>query len=155
MSVGYCDMGKERHVASNVTCISCQKQEVPCPFTPLLLASVAHSVCDVVEKKPVVRKEPNKTEGEYGHRLQLEFPGAKVRFESMTFVLENGHKYRPDWIVCFSDGNILCVEVKNGGFKHASYGRSRLAFAQARIDWPMFSWRWASKGEGSWSVENF
>ena len=155
--LGYCDMGKERHVLTNVTCISCQRQEVPCPFTPLPLCADPGLVVADNGKKPKGAR-PNKTEGAYGRLLRLEFPDCEVRYEALTLVLDldgERFKYRPDWTVFLPGGGILCVEVKNSGFKHASYGRSKLAFAAARVQWPMFSFRWAALSGGAWDVENF
>jgi hypothetical protein len=154
---GYCDFGKERHTASNVTCISCQKQDVACPFgASVTEVSVVVPVAGQAEKKAA--KQPNKTEAAYGRLLRLEFSGADVRYEAMSLILNlDGERFRysPDWSVFLPDGGILCVEVKNAGFKHASYGRSKLAFASARVQWPMFSFRWASLDSGTWRVDNF
>lgn len=101
---------------------------------------------------PDSHKVPNKTESEYGRLLELEFVGCRAIFEGMTLRMANGHKYTPDWMVIKADGTILLVEVKNAGYKHASYGRSRLAYNQCKIEYPMFSYRWAEKEKGSWSV---
>jgi hypothetical protein len=100
---------------------------------------------------------PNKTEAEYGNRLGFEFPEADIVFEGLTLRMQNGHKYTPDWVVKCPNGEIHCVEVKargNSGFRHASYGRARLAFDQARIDWP-FRFRWVEKHKGVWNVKEY
>lgn len=101
------------------------------------------------------RGKPNKTELEYGRMLGFEFPKSIPRYEAITFTFENGHRYTPDWIVATTDG-ILCVEVKargKNGYRLPSYGRAKLAFDQAKIEWPQFRWRWAEKHCGSWNVE--
>jgi hypothetical protein len=71
-------------------------------------------------------------------------------FESRTFRMANGHDYTPDAF----DGR-RCLEVK--GFRHASYGRSRLAFDQARQEFSGFTWMWAELKDGKrgkrWVVE--
>ncbi len=102
------------------------------------------------------RSAPNKTESEYARLLALEFPGASITFEGLTFKLRNSHRYTPDWIVNSGDGQVVCVEVKargKNGFRFASYGRARLAFDQAKLDWPNYQWRWAEKHNGIWEVK--
>jgi hypothetical protein len=109
-------------------------------------------------------KQPNKTEAEYGLILKAEFPNAygltlkaefanwmapMIVFEGLTMSLKSGHKYTPDWVVKLANGDILCVEVKNSAYKHASYGRSRLAFDCARTEWP-FLFRWVEKTKEGW-----
>jgi len=100
-------------------------------------------------------KTPNKTESEYRYRLELEFVGCRAIFEGMTLRMANGHKYTADWMVVKADGSILLVEIKNAAYQHASYGRSKLAFNQCRVEYPMFSYRWAEKEKGSWSEVNY
>lgn len=101
------------------------------------------------------RGTPNKTESEYSHLLQLEFPKSRVVFEAMTLRMANGHRYTPDWVVMGS-GGILCVEVKavgKNGYKHPSYQRAKVAFDQCRVEFPWFRWRWAEKVNGIWEVK--
>lgn len=100
-------------------------------------------------------KCPNKTEGEYHRLLSSEFPMCAPKFEAMTLYLDNGHRYTPDFAVNLLNGQILLVEVKNAAYKHASYGRSRMAFDQCRIDWPQFRYRWAEKTSQGWIVQDF
>lgn len=98
---------------------------------------------------------PNKTEGEYGRLLALEYPGACIRYEGLTLTMDNGHKYTPDWIVK-TTGLLLCVEVKargKNGFRLPSYQRARLAYDQCRTEWGCFQFRWAEKSGGKWNVE--
>lgn len=155
--VNYCAMGRDRWVPANPVCVSCQRQDVPCPFGALVLApTLAAAPAD--EKSAPKCKQPNKTEGEYGRLLGFEFPWCEVRYEALALILElDGERFRysPDFVVTFTDGRILLVEVKNAGYQFASYGRAKLAFAACRVQWPMFSFRWAEKDGGSWSVENF
>ena len=98
---------------------------------------------------PSKKGKPNKTELAYFYHLQMEFPGCTPIFQGLTIQLESGHAYRPDWVVKI-DGRILCVEVKNGAYKHASYGRSRLAYDCARTEWPMLQFRWVEKTKEGW-----
>jgi hypothetical protein len=99
-------------------------------------------------------KVPNKTEASYATLLGFEFPGCKITFESISLRLENGHRYTPDLCVHTADG-LLLVEVKNAAYKHASYGRSKMAFAQCRIDYPQFRYRWTEKDKNTWDTRNF
>ena len=98
-------------------------------------------------------KGPNKTEAEYRrmfiypHRADL----CSVTFEGLTFRLANGHRYTPDWVYVES-GRLVCVEVK-GSYRLGSYQRARLAFDQARIEWPGVRWIWAERCvDGTWCV---
>ena len=154
---GYCTMGRERWVATNPVCLSCQRQDIVCSFGAP--AAVAAPVAILTAEKPAPKHaQPNKTETEYGRRLGFEFPGCEVRYEALALIIElNGERfrYRPDWIVFLPGGGILCVEVKNAGYQHASYGRAKLAFAAARVAWPMFSFRWAEKDAGTWGVKHY
>jgi len=108
----------------------------------------------VKPRKATMPKGPNKTEASYLMRLRFEFPSSEVRFEAITLTLENGHRYTPDFVV-FLPNTLLLIEVKNGAYKHASYGRSKMAFAQAQIDFPLFRFRWSEKQGGEWSEKNF
>ena len=96
-------------------------------------------------------KEPNKTEAEY-RRLFLAprladgvFTGCW--FEGVSFRMANGHRYTPDWVCTYPDGRLVCVEVK-GSYRFGSHQRARLAFDQARIEWPGVVWIWAVRGKG-------
>ena len=91
-------------------------------------------------------KAPTKTEHEYNHV----FLAGRGRFEAITFRLANGHRYTPDFITVDQDGQITCHEVK-GAYKLGSYQRARLAFDQARIEWPTLRWVWAEKTDKGWS----
>jgi len=96
-----------------------------------------------------------KAEVEYMLILQTEFPMCPVLFEAMTLKLRNGHKYTADFCV-ITDGKILLVEVKQkakNNFRHPSYNRSKMAFSQAGIDFPVFSYRWAEKTVTGWTVK--
>jgi hypothetical protein len=115
-------------------------------------AAIAAKV-DIPTAKPQSRGKPNKSEMEYGKRLFYEFPDSEIVYEGLSFHLQNGHTYTPDWLVKHKDGAILLVEVKvrgKNGFRHASYQRARVMFDQSKIDFPMFSWRWAEKQGGEW-----
>ena len=102
------------------------------------------------------RKGPNRTESEYGRILELEFcdfSSCEVIYEGITLRLKNGARYTPDWVVMGIFPKPLLVETKNSAYKHASYGRSRIAFSQCRLDWPMFDYRWAEKTKVGWVIK--
>ena len=99
----------------------------------------------------VKHRVPNKTESEY-QRLHLQ--GMDARFEALTFRMANGHRYTPDWVVFTATGNIECHEVK-GGYALGSEQRARLAFDQARVEFPWITWVWAKKSEGSFQKTVF
>ena len=103
-------------------------------------------------------RQPNKTESEYRRLLELEFKGCEIVYEGLTFLMLNGHRYTPDWIVKTPAGWMLCVEVKargKNGFRLPSYQRAKLAFDQARIEWNHFKWRFAEKHSGTWNISGF
>jgi len=111
------------------------------------------------EEKPAAAgrrrgREPNKTEAAYrtevlGQRADV----AAVRYEGMTFRMENGHRYTPDWVVVTDASRIECHEVKGRRALH-SQQRARLAFDQARVEFPWFTWIWAVRGKNGWTVDD-
>lgn len=102
-------------------------------------------------KPPKKGKEPNKTEAHYG-KWALD---GKGNYEAVTLLLANGHRYTADWQTVRPTGRLHLHETK-GAYKHASHGRSRLAFDQARTEHPeiMFSWAVKTKG-GEWQIETY
>ena len=94
-------------------------------------------------------KGPNKTETAAYHYLKLCYPGASVRYEAITFHLEQGAAYTPDFLVTFGE-SMICYEIKNAGYRHASYGRSRMAFRQAALEFPTFQFIWVELSKGEW-----
>jgi len=94
-------------------------------------------------------REPNKTEAEY---RATHLRGMDARYEALTFHMANGHRYTPDWVVFTGDGNIECHEVK-GGYALGSEQRARLAFDQARVEFPWVVWVWAKRVGGRWEVD--
>lgn len=99
----------------------------------------------------VKHRVPNKTETEYQRR---HLQGRDARFEALTFRMANGHRYTPDWVVFTATGKIECHEVK-GGYALGSEQRARLAFDQARVEFPWIVWVWAKKSEGSFQKTVF
>ncbi len=94
-------------------------------------------------------KAPNKTEARYrAEKLR----GLDARYEALSFLLQNGHRYTPDWVVLGTDGRIECHEVK-GAYRFGSHGRARLAFDQAKAEFPGFGWVWATWTGKAWEVQ--
>lgn len=85
-------------------------------------------------------RQPNKTEAAYRAR---HLAGLDARYEALTFRLSNGHRYTPDWVVFRDGAPVECHEVK-GAYRFASHGRSRLAFDQARVEFPGLRWVWGA-----------
>ena len=97
---------------------------------------------------PRPAKGPNKTEADYQRTL---LRGKDARFEAITFRMANGHRYTPDWVV-FQDGTpVECHEVK-GAYALHSQQRARLAFDQARTEFPGLKWVWATKTNTGWET---
>ena len=95
-------------------------------------------------------KGPNKTEAHY--RL-YHLRDVDARYEALTFRMANGHRYTPDWVV-FEDGRpVACHECK-GGYALHSQQRARLAFDQARVEYPGLRWTWATKTAEGWRIEH-
>jgi hypothetical protein len=86
-------------------------------------------------------KKPNFTEEEY-RRLHL--GGKDARYEAVPFLMANGHRYTPDWVVVVDGIPTECHEVK-GGHAMFSQGRAALAFDQCRVEFPHVKWVWATK----------
>ena len=110
-------------------------------------------------------KLPTKTEREY-ETIYLR-TADDARYEGLTFKMANGHRYTPDFVSFpklavsldrFGDPvnhRIECIEVK-GTYRLQSYQRARLAFDQARVEWPQFDWTWAEKLKGGgWRVTRY
>lgn len=149
----YCVLGKEKYDPANVTCRSCQKQGVACPFPCAVEKTPVRDEISKQDKNSPKGKEPNKTEKECGHILSFEYPGASVRYEAITLVLASGHRYTADWVVVLTTGEVVLVEAKNGAYRHASYGRSKLAFDSAKVEYPCFQFQWREKFKDGWRVE--
>lgn len=105
------------------------------------------------EKRDVTRRRPNKTEARYRTEVMDRNPAVTViGYEALTFHLANGHRYTPDWV--FRCGEVMtCVEVK-GAYKFGSHQRAKLAFDQARVEFPLFGWIWATWTKNGWETTN-
>ena len=95
-------------------------------------------------------RSPNKTEASYrAEVISRRTDVAAVHYEGLTVRMANGHRYTPDWVVVTAGGRIECHEVK-GGYALHSHQRARLAFDQARIEFPWIMWVWAVKTKNGW-----
>ena len=148
-----CQIGR-LYDPAHPTCRSCQ---IGCVGSIEQAAAKLPSLPDAddVQRLRCKSGKPNKTETEYGNILKYEYPGCEPRFEAVSIYLENGSRYTPDWCVPLPGGSLLLVEVKNGAYRHASYGRSKMAFQQCRIDWPQFKYRWAEKFKDGWKITDY
>jgi hypothetical protein len=113
--------------------------------SPEALAAKQEAMPVIPEAKPSgrQRKGPNKTEKKYRDYC---LRGQDARYEAVSFLMSNGHRFTPDWAV-FDRAGILreCHEVK-GSYKLHSHGRARLAFDQARVEFWGITWVWAAQG---------
>lgn len=146
------------------------KCNIPCAYNggecPIVCRQCPHKGQESQNRSKKVPKIANerpkmtKAEAEYGLILQAEFPGSRIDYEGITLKLRNMHRYTPDWIVQIPEGiltyeTILLVEVKvkgANGFRQASYGRAKLAYDQAKLDYPYFQFRWVEKFKGQWII---
>ena len=95
---------------------------------------------------------PNRTEAAYrGEVLGRRSDVAAVHYQGLTFHMANGHRYTPDWVAVTTGGRMECHEVK-GGYRLHSQQRARLAFDQARVEFPWIVWVWAAKTKQGWKI---
>jgi len=97
-------------------------------------------------EKPKVHRGPNKTEMDYYRTFLEPRKVIAIRYEGITLRLQSNHRYTPDFVVLTADG-IELIEVK-GSYKLHSHQRARLAFDEARVQWPCFKFYWAEKQKG-------
>ena len=92
----------------------------------------------------LARRGPNKTEAAYRDRY---LASLDARYEALTFRLACNHRFTPDWVVFEAGRPVECHECK-GSYRHASHGRSRLAFDQAAVEFPGLRWVWNGEDYG-------
>ena len=110
----------------------------------------------VPEPKKPKQKKMTKTEAKFIRdwiepNIKAGILGGYI-FQGLRIGLRNGHVYTPDF-VCWSNGNLqkTVIEVK-GTYKLPSYQRAKMAYDQAKIEWPEFWWMWVelNKETGAW-----
>jgi len=97
----------------------------------------------------IPKEKMSKTEKEY-ERIYLS--GIPHKFEGITLKMENGHRYTPDFYVC-AGNNVLELHEVKGSYQLHSHGRARLAFDQARVEYPAFKFVWATKTKEGWVIK--
>ena len=128
--------------------IKAQVDAVPRPAA----AQLARSAGPSESRTPRGRRQPNKTEAAYrAEVLDRRGDVAAVHYEGLTLHMANGHRYTPDWVVVTDCGGLECHEVK-GGYALHSHQRARLAFDQARIEFPWIAWTWATRTKHGWKI---
>ena len=104
--------------------------------------------CNVNPKRKKAKHpkgQPNNTEAEYNSRCL----GGRGMFQGVTFRLNGGSRYTPDWIY-WSNGVMFAVEVK-GAYRFGSEGRALVAFLEARAKFKNVVFLWVQKQEnGEW-----
>lgn len=103
-------------------------------------------------KKPRRPKAPSKTEHQAMDYLLTQHR-CDIRWNAVSFKLLNGHRYTPDLHMDLGTGRRqVFIEVK-GSYRLGSLQRSRLAFDQAKREWPCFDWWWMEKQkDGTWKI---
>jgi hypothetical protein len=91
----------------------------------------------------------NSTEREYARTY---LAGKDVRFEGYPLKMANGHTYTADFAVYVGGVVVELHEVK-GGYTMPSQQRSRLAFDQCRVEYPLIKFIWAKKSKKGWSIK--
>lgn len=116
-----------------------------------------------ITTKAKQNRQPTKTEMDAWALLEKTGRYSRIVWEGISLRLRNGHRYLPD-LVCIPKKlllrgmevpqSILLVEVKNAAYKLPSYGRSKLAYDQAKLDWPEYEYAFMVKGkDGTWRTE--
>lgn len=83
------------------------------------------------------QKQPTKAERAAARILEVGFGWEQPMHQARVFRLRSGHDYTPD---LWYPGRSVAVEVK--GYRHPSVQRCRLAFDEARVQFPDCYWVW-------------
>lgn len=155
---------REREGTQCYVCLACGK---PVPDSASPVGAKGAKAAEIPPESPVatggaavkrgggtrVSVGPTKTEQRYYDEvLASRLAGGLYRrivFHGLRLYMANGHIYTPDWCCVRATGLIELHEVK-GSYRLHSYQRSRLAFDQARVEWPEFMWVWAEKTFDGW-----
>lgn len=103
-------------------------------------------IADIKAKFSALRKskEPNKTEAEFGRRLQAEFKREPI-FEAFKIRIAGNCYYAPDWTI-WMDGKLWFFEVKGAHI----WDDSKVKFKAAKERYPYFEFEMWQKKVGSW-----
>lgn len=93
--------------------------------------------------KPKSGRKKSSVEREYENLFLV---GKKYKYEGITLHLENGLRYTCDFFVFRKQDIPMVIETK-GAHKLPSEGRSRMAFLQAKLEYPCFSFHWIVRGK--------
>jgi hypothetical protein len=98
------------------------------------------------------RREPNKTEAEFGRTLKSTIPDARIMYEPFTLRLPSGTRYTPDFILVRPTVGgsfvMLAYEVKG---PHIHNPASIRAFKEAKSAFPWIVFVFAQKRKGEWT----
>jgi hypothetical protein len=102
--------------------------------------------------KPAIRvprsRLPNATEHRWFLSAKSRWPGLEIRYEAISFRLNSGAHYTPDFSG-WDHGRLLwCCEVKGAFLGHSA--RSILAWKEAAAAWPAVHWIFAQYKGGDW-----
>lgn len=138
--------GYKLHKPDLAECPVCSVKSPTAPL-PAAAAITSHRAPDAIPAAKPKAKGMTKTEAE---AKRMHCP-PDARFEPLTFTMANGHRYTPDF-AWWQDGRLHCLEAK-GSYKLGSYQRARLAFDQAKVEFPDVRWVWAERRkDGSWRI---
>jgi len=138
-----CEKHKRRIAGATVAPVTSEAQTGNLVAVKTLDATRAK--CNVNPKRKKTSGQPNKTEADYNFR----YLGGRGMFEGVTFRLEGGSKYTPDWVY-WNNGVMFAVECK-GAYRFGSEGRALVAFLEARARFKNVVFLWFVKQEnGEW-----
>ncbi len=103
------------------------------------------------EPKLRKRREPNKTEAEYGRILEALKTRGEIRdykYEGLTLHWGGGMRYTPDWVTRGYHGQITLIEIKG---PHV-WSRDLVRFKGCRAEWEPFGFHFQmqQKTKGEW-----
>jgi len=126
-------------------------------LAPKYQAQAKAQLFPFMEKVPVNEVKPvaftdkkSKTEEDYERTI---LQGKRFKYEGITLKMANGHRYTPDFYLPSEVPGVAgeLHEVK-GSYRLHSHGRAKLAFDQARVEFPEFKFVWATKTKTGWEV---
>jgi hypothetical protein len=95
------------------------------------------------------QRHPNATEERWFLSAKARWPGLEIRYEAISFRLNSGAKYTPDFSGWDHGCLLWCCEVK-GSWKFPSHSRSVLALKTAADEWRDVKFFLAMRKDGEW-----